>query len=291
MADVESLIVDELQQPKGFDPYFADITYARDLIDPPIRRQKREVNRLSLTLDTDEYDAVGGIDIDAGRLTLAFGYGGLSEIAECITEVFEPENTNQETELAYNGIRFAVLFQSSQIFTNNRLKIDESFFTRFKAALPQNRTADVIYERQSILYPDLEPKINSDSALRYRVCQFASRIALDRISTAPYGHRLRTEPSNGKSIILTAMQAKLESELKTMRMDLPSIAEQTGFSNGLAFTALHQVYVGDTYPLMWQALAQPAKEGVVGEIAMAHIGHREHTRPGWMGISNAIDSI
>ena len=287
--DMEDAVFTQLQSRKGFGNYFADVIHARDAVDPPVMKHVRRVRDLSLTLNTDEYDIVGGSDIDQFKFTLAFGLDGLVDVADCFAEAFDIRTPKEESEITYNAIRFAILFQSAQVFTNSRLKSDGDFLKRFKAAMPQNRSSDVPYERMAVIYPAGGEKLRSDTALHYRVCRLAARIAVDRITTSPYGKLLRESPYNGRDAILESMKSRLVAEVEAGDIRLEDM--QGGVSgNSLFFMALHRMSVSDSYPLMWAALANPSEEGMTGEIALAHIGERSKVRPGWIDLGSVLDS-
>jgi hypothetical protein len=283
MSDFEVDLVTGLQASKGFDPYFSDITHARDLVDPPLRRHRRDMVQLDPGVDVDEYDVKSSIDIDRRRLVMTFGHQGLVDIAGVFTELTTDgeEGEEIEAELAFDGLRFALVFQGSQVFLNDRIRADNDFFKRIKEAMPVNKQSVAPYEREPVRFDGTSGHSAwRDSALQYRVCRLASRVALDRISTFPTSKFLRTADNTG-GLIIDEMKKKLEAEALAVDGDQAVEFIQT---KAVAWAELMHLAADDNYPLMWASLANPAPRGVLSGAALAHIGVRHSPRPGWKPI-------
>lgn len=272
-------LLDALDQPKGFDPYFPDIIYARDVIDPPVRSHRRNASNLSLVVDHAEYDSRTHIEIDDRRLIVSFGIHGLSEISESFSDISVDADEHEAERLTIDGIRFALIFQASQGFINNRLTVDGNFTERFLAHTPAVPRSRVIYERMSPVFPNTEKHPQADPATQYRVCKIATRIALDRLVTVPYSTSL-SEAQNAGGLILKCLQDRYKDELES----IGSAIDAAESDAHLVWMAMRLLETNDHTPLMWAALADPAKRGVVSAVALAHIGPKVTPQPGWVSI-------
>lgn len=286
MAEFDTDLLLALQEPGGFDAYFPDIVYARDSVDPPVRRHRRSLPELSPKLEREEYEIRSSVDIDNGRFVLEFGSDGLREVAQAIYDISEAPDFDSEVDqgkLAIDGLRFAVVFQATQVFINTRLKNDKYFFSRFKNAFPPNRNFQVPYERMEVLYPEAaSPNIWADTALQYRVCRAASRFALDRLCTTPVSPYLQKQRYVEGSI-MRRVNEQYERE-KEAATTIPKKDE--AISRGLAVMTYMHLSNDDNHPLMWAALANPIPRATLTNVALAHIGEKEAVeRPGWIRVN------
>jgi hypothetical protein len=277
MTDVVYERVLELQRPGGFDDYFGDIIRARDIIDRPQRGLERKNPRLTLTVNPDEYDIVGGVDLDERCLTLSFGIGGLVDIAEQFTDL-DISLAETDERLAVDGLRFSIVFQASQVFINNRIKLDTDFLDRFRSLMKKDSRSPVPYQREPIRYPNTLSPLR-DPALQYRVGRFSSRVALDALISLPYSKTLQREPDAGNKVI-KSMKKRLADEIDASVI----VPEHPEEDLPLAKITYRQMNADDNYPLMWACLANPVPHGYISQIALAHIGRKNSPQPGWQPI-------
>ncbi len=254
--------VEALMQPKGLNRYFSDIVSVRDDVDPPVRSMRRSRKQIILATDPDEYEGRTLTDTD-GKLVLAFGISGIQKISECFSDLIADKESDEAQLLAIDGIRFALVIQAAQGFTNRRIDVDLDFLERLLLATKVDKKSPIPYLRKAVSYPDGCNRPERDSALQYRVYAFAARLALNRVAAMPYSETLSNIENTGGEI-LASFRAQHMLELASDQF----------------------IAADDGYPLMWSAIINPVKINQVARIALPHVGMRNAPEPhaGWQSI-------